>query len=61
MLEPFLFAVANSRNNILVQRIKEKVFWPLLENNITPVIEDEEEEGEEDSKQIDGGKLNPKT
>ena len=44
-----------------MQRIKEKVFWPLLENNITPVIEDEEEEGEEDSKQIDGGKLNPKT
>jgi len=35
MLEPFLYALANCRNKILVNRIIERVFEPLLENNIT--------------------------
>ena len=43
ILEPFLYAISNIRNNILVQRIKEKIFLPLLENNITPAVEDEDE------------------
>lgn len=30
-------------NQILCLRIKERVFLPLLENNITPVLEEEEE------------------
>ena len=62
ILEPFLYAISNIRNNILVQRIKEKIFLPLLENNITPAVEDEDENSKsEETKQIDGGKLNPKT
>jgi len=39
LLEPFLKALAKSQNTILRQRIKEKVFEPLFENNITEVAE----------------------
>ena len=35
LLEPFLHAVANCRNKILIQRINERVFMPLMENNTT--------------------------
>lgn len=50
ILEPFLNTLANSRNSILVHRIKEKVFLPMLENNITPEVEEEEEDKEEETK-----------
>jgi hypothetical protein len=40
VLDPFLNGLANCRHRILVQRIKEKIFLPLLENNITPTIEE---------------------
>ena len=43
MLEPFLFSLARCRNRILAGRIKEKIFLPLLENNITLEVLDEEE------------------
>jgi len=35
LLEPFLFALGHSTNKIITQRIIEKVFTPLLENNVT--------------------------
>jgi hypothetical protein len=35
ILDPFLYSVANCRNKILVQRIVDKIFMPLLENNVT--------------------------
>ena len=35
MLEPFLNACAICRNKILIQRIVDKIFMPLLENNVT--------------------------
>jgi hypothetical protein len=52
----------------LVQRVVEKVFTPLLENNVTNI--ENETESEEDEienydrtkgKWVDGGKLPPKT
>jgi hypothetical protein len=46
VLEPFLNGISNCRNRILVQRIKEKIFMPLLENNITPIFEEENSESE---------------
>jgi hypothetical protein len=41
ILNPFLWAVGNCKNKTLVARIVEKVFHPLLENNVTPSKEDE--------------------
>ena len=70
LLEPFLYALGNCSNTILLQRLREKVFAPLLENNVTP--EEKEQEDTDDSsaeinydpkkgKWVDGGKLPPKT
>ncbi len=39
ILEPFLQAVAHGKNKILTLRIIEKVFTPLLENNVTSLAE----------------------
>lgn len=69
MLEPFLYGLAHCKNKILVNRIIEKVFEPLLENNVTTqeseTSSDEEEEvinyDPAKGRYIDGGKLNPKT
>jgi len=35
LLDPFLKALASSSNVILKMRLKEKIFLPILENNIT--------------------------
>lgn len=64
ILEPFLFAVANCRNKILVQRIIDRIFLPILENNVT--VEQINSEGEEEEidyarKWVDGGKMSKKT
>jgi len=71
LLEPFLFALGNSRNHTINERIQEKIFSPLLENNITPSGESSEDDTDESSsevnydpkkgKYVDGGKLPPKT
>ena len=70
ILNPFLWAVGNCKNKTLVARIVEKVFHPLLENNVTPSKEDEGDTDESSQeinydpkkgKYIDGGKLPPKT
>lgn len=70
LLSPFLHALGNCRNRTLRERIVEKVFEPLLENNVTP--ENKESDGETDDsssevnydpklgKYVDGGKLPPK-
>jgi hypothetical protein len=59
ILEPFLYAMANCKNRILLDRISEKIFTPILENNTTN--NEEEEEEEKPKKWIDGGKLPAKT
>lgn len=69
MLDPFLKAVATCSNRILVNRILEKVFEPLLENNVTQPETSDNEESEEETynydpskgKYIDGGKMHPRT
>ena len=71
LLSPFLHALGTCRNRTLRERIVEKVFDPLLENNVTP--DNKESDGETDDsssevnydpklgKYVDGGKLPPKT
>ena len=44
LLEPFLKTLANSPNIMILSRIKEKIFTPILENNITLEEDDKEEE-----------------
>ena len=74
LLEPFLVTLGNCKNNILLQRLLEKVFGPLLENNTTPDSDDNSSNDETDDnsaeinydpmrgkKWVDGGKLPPKT
>ena len=72
LLQPFLHTLGNCKNRIMLNRIVEKVFGPVLENNVTPSNEDEGDEDTEDSsseinydpkkgKWVDGGKLHPKT
>lgn len=61
LLEPFLVALAKCKNVILIQRIKDKIFLPLLENNTTEKLTDNEIEDGGNEKYYDGGKLPPKT
>lgn len=67
ILEPFLYSVAHCKSRILIERIIEKIFTPLLENNVTEEVHESEESEEEEinydpkkGKWIDGGKMNPK-
>lgn len=73
LLGPFLQALATCRNVILLRRIEEKVFHPMLDNNVTPVTQDGASGDDTDDssseinydpkrgKWVDGGKLPPKT
>lgn len=72
VLEPFLQTLGVCRNTTLIQRIVEKIFDPILENNVTPEAQQAENEDTDDSsaevnydpkkgKWVDGGKLPPKT
>jgi hypothetical protein len=72
LLQPFLHSLANLKSNIVLQRIEDKVFGPLLENNVTPDNKSDGEEDTDDSSSeinydpkrgrwVDGGKLHPKT
>lgn len=72
LLEPFLHTMANMKNTILLDRLEEKIFSPLLDNNITPANKSDDEDTDESSSEInydpkagkywvDGGKLHPKT
>ena len=59
ILEPFLHAMAHCKNRILLDRISEKIFIPILENNVT--VKEEDVVEEKPKKWIDGGKLPAKT
>ena len=65
ILEPFLHSAAHCRNKILVQRVIDRIFLPLLENNITMQEQtgesEEEEEIDYSKKWVDGGKMSKKT
>jgi ribosomal RNA-processing protein 1 len=72
LLEPFLHTFANMKNTILLSRLEEKIFAPLLDNNITPDNKSDDEDTDDSSSEInydpksgkkwvDGGKLHPKT
>lgn len=54
LLSPFLQTLANCRNRMLIERIKEQIFMPILENNITPEQENGEESEEESMIRKDG-------
>ena len=62
VLKPFLLALGQSTSKIVQNRIKETIFNPLLESNVTlPDSEDESSDGEENLAQVDGGKLSRRT
>jgi Nucleolar protein,Nop52 len=71
VLEPFLQTLGTCRNGTLKERIIEKVFDPILENNVTQSESENEGDTDESSseinydprkgKYVDGGRLNPKT
>lgn len=65
MLDPFVYAMAHSSNKIVINRIQEKVFYPILENNVTTEEHSEDEDnqtnGNGEPKWRDGGKLPLKT
>ena len=67
VLEPFLMTLSTCQTKETRDRINEKIFHPLLENNVTVREVDSEEERVELEKRehyhrhVDGGKLPPKT
>ena len=64
LLQPFLHSLAKLDKGELQSRILEKIFYPLLDNNVTQPEEDDEEwlkEAEYKHRHVDGGKLPPKT
>ena len=67
LLQPFLRNLAQLSSCELRERLIEKVFYPVLENNTTEKAVDSEEEEEamkrkeKHHRTVDGGKLPPKT
>lgn len=64
MCEPFLKVLASAETKELKERITEKIFHPLLENNKTVQNDEDEEElakREHYYRHVDGGKLKPST
>ena len=64
ILQPFLHSLGKLEKGELSSRILEKIFYPLLDNNVTLPDEDEDEwlkEAEYKHRHVDGGKLPPKT
>ena len=60
MLEPFLNVLANTGSHIILERIRDNIFHPLLESNVT-IDSDSEDSEPEDLKAVDGGKLSKRT
>lgn len=60
LLHPFLHTLANSSQALLCERIRESIFHPLLEANVTQDSDDEDSEPE-DLRAVDGGKMSKKT
>ena len=61
LLDPFLHTLANTTQSLLLERIRENIFHPLLQSNVTLDSESEEDSEPEDLKAVDGGKLSKKT
>lgn len=66
LLNPFLKALAVIQNKEVKERIIEKIFHPILENNKTmpaPSSSDEEELAKQEHyhRTVDGGKMHPRT
>ncbi len=60
LLDPLLHTLANTSSTVLSERIRDSVFHPLLESNVT-LDSDSEDSEPEDLKAVDGGKLSKRT
>ena len=60
LLSPFLHALANTDSKQLQDRIRENIFHPLLQSNVTPDSDSEDSEPE-NLHEVDGGKMSKKT
>lgn len=61
LLKPFLTCMATSSSSILRIRLKDRIFTPLLESNVTMPDSSDEEEEEEPLYLLDQRKLQNKT
>jgi len=61
LLKPFLTCMATSSSAILRERLKDRIFTPLLESNVTMPDSDDEESEEEPLYLLDQRKLQNKT
>lgn len=61
LIQPLLNTLAKSESSLLKERIREQVFSPLLESNVTLPDSSDEESTEEDLSQVDGGKMSRRT
>lgn len=61
LIQPLLNTLAKSESSLLKERIREQVFHPLLESNVTLPDSSDEESTEEDLSQVDGGKMSRRT
>lgn len=60
LLEPFLNALANTQETLMLERLRDQIFHPLLQSNVT-IDSDSEDSEPEDLKAVDGGKLSKRT
>jgi len=60
LLQPFLTALSMSDSAVLKERIRIRIFEPLLESNVT-MPDSSDESSDEDLTQVDGGKLSKRT
>ena len=59
-LDPFLHTMATTRSQTILTRIRDGIFQPLLQSNVTEYSDSESSE-EEDLKAVDGGKMSKRT
>lgn len=62
LLEPFLHTLANTKSATVLARVRDTVFQPLLQANVTEYSDsDESSSEEEDLRAVDGGKMSQRT
>ena len=61
LLSPFLSTLALSGQAGLKERIRDMIFTPLLESNVTQPDSDESSSEEENLAQVDGGKMSKRS
>ena len=61
LLKPFLTCMATTGSSILRERLKDRIFTPLLESNVTMPDSSDDEEEEEQLHLLDQRKLQNKT